>query len=83
MSGGLDSSSIVGMARALYRDGVLPATRFETYSLIYPPPADEREYIRAVADTPTPSLLDRDSALAQVKRYKDVPDHPDDAVSNS
>ena len=90
LSGGLDSSSIVGMAQALYRDSVVPATRFETYSLIYPPPADEREYIRAVVEmwnlksnTPAPTLLDLDTAQGQVLRHQDIPDRPNGAMWNS
>ncbi|MGH7914233.1 MAG: asparagine synthase-related protein [Candidatus Binataceae bacterium] len=90
LSGGLDSSSIVGMAQALYRDGVVSATRFETYSLIYPPPADEREYIRAVvrmwgleSNTPAPTTPDFGTALEQVLRYRDIPDGPNDVMANS
>ncbi len=90
LSGGLDSSSIVGMAEKLYRGGGVPAARFETYSLIYPPPADEREYIRAVVEmwglesnTPTPTLLDLDTSLAQVLRYQDIPDRPNGAMWDS
>jgi asparagine synthase (glutamine-hydrolysing) len=90
LSGGLDSSSIVGVAQALYGEGVVPATRFETYSLIYPPPADEREYIQAViemwklkSNTPAPTLLDLDTCLEQVRRYQDIPDRPNGAMWDS
>ena len=90
LSGGLDSSSIVGMAQALYREGAAPPTRFETYSLIYPPPADEGEYIRAVVEmwdlksnTPTPTQLDLETAVEQVVRYRDIPDRPNGAMWNS
>lgn len=50
LSGGLDSSSVVGMAHALYRDGAATAHGFETFSLVFPGlSCDESAYIQDVA----------------------------------
>ncbi len=50
LSGGIDSSSIVSVARRLRCDAVPPAPPLHTFSALYPttPRADEREYIDAV-----------------------------------
>jgi asparagine synthase (glutamine-hydrolysing) len=83
LSGGLDSSSVIGMAQTLYRDGVVPPARFETYSLILPPPADEREFIGAVvrmwglsSNTPTPYVPDLPFLVDQVRRFHALPETP-------
>ncbi len=50
LSGGLDSSSIVGMVEALRAEGTVTLPGFETYSLAFPGLAcDERPYVDAVA----------------------------------
>lgn len=83
LSGGLDSSSIVGMAQTLYRDGVAPRARVETYSLILPPPADEREFIDEVvrmwglsSNRPTPCVPDLEFLTDQVRRFHALPETP-------
>ena len=50
LSGGIDSSSIVSVARRLRCDAVPPAPPLHTFSALYPttPGADEHEYIDAV-----------------------------------
>ncbi len=49
LSGGLDSSSIVCVARTLCEEGVGPQTGFETFSLLFDGlPCDERRYIAEV-----------------------------------
>lgn len=51
LSGGLDSSSVVGTAQSLYGAGAAVDAGFETFSLAFPGLAcDESVYIRAVAD---------------------------------
>ena len=46
LSGGLDSSSVVVMAHALYRSGEASNLGFETFSEMFPPgPSDEAAYI--------------------------------------
>lgn len=87
LSGGLDSSSIVGMAQSLYRDGVVPRARFETYSMLLPPPADEREFIGEVvrmwglsSNTPAPCVPDQSFLIDQVRRFHALPDAPNAIV---
>ncbi len=49
LSGGLDSSSVVGLAQSLFRQGQLAENNFETFSLIFPGlGCDESQYIQAV-----------------------------------
>ncbi len=49
LSGGLDSSSVVGLAQSLIHQGRLPENNFETFSLVFPGfGCDESEYIQAV-----------------------------------
>ena len=51
LSGGLDSSSVVGLAQSLFRQGKLPENNFETFSLVFPGfGCDEGEYIQAVIE---------------------------------
>ncbi len=51
LSGGLDSSSVVGLAQSLFRQGKLPENNFETFSLVFPGlGCDESEYIQAVVE---------------------------------
>src|SRR5579864_8002090 len=46
LSGGLDSSLVVGTVQRLFREGVTPAPRFETFSIKFDDPqADERGFI--------------------------------------
>lgn len=51
LSGGLDSSSVVGMTQSLYAGGQAADHGFETFSLIFPGLAcDEQPFIDAVTD---------------------------------
>jgi asparagine synthase (glutamine-hydrolysing) len=84
LSGGLDSSSVVGMAQKLMRDGRVPKARFETFSLWFShPDSDERRYIKDVVDMwnlvsnrVEPRIADLATYAEQVRRYKDFPAHP-------
>ena len=50
LSGGLDSSMVIGTAQQLFREGLSPRPRFETFSLRFDDPeADERGFIGDVA----------------------------------
>lgn len=88
LSGGLDSSSVVGMVYSLAREGALPAEcGFETFSNEFDDPeCDEREYYNAVAEfcgfksNPVASpLLDFDVYLSSVRDHLDFCDYPNDA----
>jgi asparagine synthase (glutamine-hydrolysing) len=84
LSGGLDSSSIVGVAAALVREGRVAGDAFETYTLDFThPAADERRWVDDVARTcgipvhrfspdrhALPTLADEVAAL------QDFPDMP-------
>jgi asparagine synthase (glutamine-hydrolysing) len=83
LSGGLDSSSVVGMARSL-------GASVDTYSLVFPhdPLADERPYIEDVArrwNVPShcivPPALDGNVCRAHVARRRDTLDLPADLAS--
>lgn len=84
LSGGLDSSSVVGMAQSLYREGALAYPGFETFSLAFPGlPCDESNYINDVvrmwdikANVVCPAESDTSCYADQVRRYHDVPDYP-------
>ena len=90
LSGGLDSSSVVGVAQSLYRDGVLADPGFEAFSLVFPGIAcDETVYIRDVArmwglkyNTVSPEQSDASRYAKQVRRYHDFPDTPNGAISD-
>ncbi len=82
LSGGLDSSSVVCMARALERS-------FETFSLVFPdvPEADERQYIEAVATrvgAPSHLLANAPIDAGDYRRRAawraDLPELPSDAI---
>jgi asparagine synthase (glutamine-hydrolysing) len=85
LSGGLDSSSVVGMSQSLLRAGTVSTSRFETFSTIYSDPrCDERPYIDDVVgmwnlkehrvDAREPGL----STFADKShRYRDLAGYPD------
>ncbi len=51
LSGGLDSSSVVGLAQSMFGNGQLAENNFETFSLIFPGlECDESEYIQSVVE---------------------------------
>jgi asparagine synthase (glutamine-hydrolysing) len=88
LSGGVDSSSIVGMAAEMVRAGKISAKPLETFSLLFPyADCDERDYIREVveftgfeANYADPLTLDRAACVASVARYKDFVDYPNGAM---
>ncbi|HZC47399.1 MAG TPA: asparagine synthase-related protein, partial [Candidatus Acidoferrum sp.] len=84
LSGGLDSSSIVSVARLLQDQGKAPCDGFESYSEVFPGlPCDETEYIKAVAsrcgvplNLELPTLPSEVDLAAQVRQFKDFPNYP-------
>jgi asparagine synthase (glutamine-hydrolysing) len=84
LSGGIDSSSIVSVARLLQASGDARCDGFESYSQVFPGlSCDESDYIKAVAakcgvalnlelSTP-PSEVD---LAAQVREFRDFPNYP-------
>jgi asparagine synthase (glutamine-hydrolysing) len=88
LSGGLDSSSVVGMAQQLMRDGAVAPQGFQTLSTVFPGlPCDESRFIREVVDRwnlsahllpetePDPTMYAR-----QVAHLADFPDFPNSAM---
>ncbi len=90
LSGGLDSSSVVGMAQSLLRDGAATERGFETFSLIFPGlPCDERPYIHDVvrmwgltSNALCPEPMDRTGMVRQIRQHLDFPDYPNHAMSD-
>jgi len=88
LSGGVDSSSIVGMAEAMRREGAIAAAPFETYSILFDEPSvDERAYIFDVvamlsltANYIEPIALDLPALAASVCRFKEFPEYPNGAI---
>ncbi len=78
LSGGLDSSLVVGTVQRLLREGVSPAPRFETFSIKFDDPqADERSYIGDVAtmwgletNWSPPFYAKSSDFLADIRRYR-------------
>jgi asparagine synthase (glutamine-hydrolysing) len=91
LSGGLDSSSVVGMAQHLIQNGSVTVPRFETTALVFAEPeSDEHEYIAQMEAMwglkflpVQPSQLDLTSCLTQTRRYRDIPDYPNSAMADS
>jgi asparagine synthase (glutamine-hydrolysing) len=90
LSGGVDSTSIVGMLEAMRRDGTL-TTPFETYSLLYDDPTmDERPYIfdavKMLGLTPNyfdPFVLDLGTAIRSVLRFREFTEYPNGSTWHS
>jgi asparagine synthase (glutamine-hydrolysing) len=84
LSGGLDSSCVVGSAVSVLRADRAPAASFETFSLVFPGrPYDERPFIDAVSDfwripghLVTPARPSADALWASIDRTWDLPDPP-------
>jgi asparagine synthase (glutamine-hydrolysing) len=89
LSGGLDSTSIVGMAASMHRAGTVPP--FETYSMLFDEPSvDERAYIHETvamlgleANYFDPFLLDLPAATASIIRFKEFTEYPNGAIWHS
>lgn len=90
LSGGLDSSSVVGMVQSLYRAGELADPGFETFSMLFPGlPCDESAYIQDVvrkwgikSNTVYPKESDASRYATQVQRYHDFPNYPNGSMSD-
>ena len=90
LSGGLDSSSVVGVAQSLYREGAIGDRGFETFSLVFPGrPCDESAYIQDVvqmwalkSNAVYPEESDPPDYTAQVRRYHDFPDYPNGSMAD-
>jgi len=89
LSGGLDSSSVVGLIQSLHREGTVQGQGFETFSLIFPGrPCDERSYIQDVVQLwdLKSNLVDEYRAapndlLRQIRQQRDFPDHPNETMA--
>jgi asparagine synthase (glutamine-hydrolysing) len=90
LSGGLDSSSVVGMAQRLLREGAAADRGFETFSLIFQGlPCDERPYIHEVvrmwgltSNMLPPEPMDQAGMVRQIRQHLDFPDYPNHAMSD-
>jgi asparagine synthase (glutamine-hydrolysing) len=88
LSGGLDSSTVVGVAQSLRRRGEFSDDRFETFSLCFDDPAcDERKYFEAVIDmcgvdahVLKPHPLDMATLVSVIRRYRNFGEHPTSAI---
>jgi asparagine synthase (glutamine-hydrolysing) len=92
LSGGVDSSSVAAVASHLMKNTVNPVTRLEALSLVFPGQSDcdESEYIRDAvlssalpARRSTPTIRSTAQYLADVLQFRDFPDYPNGAMSNS
>jgi asparagine synthase (glutamine-hydrolysing) len=89
LSGGIDSSSIVGMVEALRAEGAVTLPGFETFSLAFPGLAcDERPYVDAVARRwnlaphfSEAAVLDRGFYETQVRADFSLPQVPNGTMS--
>lgn len=90
LSGGVDSSSVTGLAHELLCAGAVPCNGIETFSLAVPGPDDESPFFnqvverwklpahRVVAGAPAPGQF-RDEAA----RFFDIPTYPNSAIGDS
>jgi asparagine synthase (glutamine-hydrolysing) len=91
LSGGLDSSSVVGMAESLLRTEEGVGAGVNAYSLVFPGlPCDESTHISSVLDrwklerhAVPPDFPGPEYYAAQIRQTADVPDYPNGAMANS
>ncbi len=91
LSGGLDSSSVVGFLQAAYQSRPQHNDRFLTFSLVFPGlSCDESSFIDDVvtqghfsSQRLLPQVPTLNGFLGDVLCYQDLPDHPNGAMSNS
>jgi asparagine synthase (glutamine-hydrolysing) len=90
LSGGLDSSSVVGMAQYLIREGSVPARGFESFSAVFPGlRCDETPYIRDVSDmwglhsNRIVPKIDTGRFAGEVREHKYVPTDPTGRLADS
>ena len=90
LSGGLDSSLVVGTVQRLLREGVSPPARFETFSIKFDDPqADERGFIGDVAamwgletNWSAPFYAKFPDYLAEIRRYRYLGCRPNSTMDN-
>ena len=90
LSGGLDSTSVVGMANSLRREGKVADAPFETFSLLFEhPDLDERRYIYETvemlgltANYPAPVPVDLEMCAENTLRYRDFTEYPNGGMWN-
>ncbi len=90
LSGGLDSTSVVGMASLLRREGKVGDASFETFSLLFDhPDLDERAYIfetvkmiGLTANYPEPAPIDLAMCVETSRRYRDFTEYPNGGMWN-
>jgi asparagine synthase (glutamine-hydrolysing) len=90
LSGGLDSTSVVGMASWLRREGKVADSSFETFSLLFDhPDLDERSYIfetvemlGLTANYPGPVPVDLPMCVEAVRRFRDFTEYPNGGMWN-
>lgn len=90
LSGGLDSTAVVGMADLLRREGKVANAPFETFSLLFDhPDLDERAYIfetverlGLTANYPPPMPVDFAMCAETVRRYRDFTEYPNGGMWN-
>lgn len=88
VSGGLDSSSILGMTHHLMSTGAIAASKPAVYSLLSRnPDADEQSFLNEVTgmwgDTAHGVSMDgvaADPLMVQARRLRDIPDFPNSSV---
>ena len=88
LSGGLDSSLVVGTIQRLLREGATPAPRFETFSIKFDDPqADERGFIEDVAalwglqtNWSPPFFAKFSDFMADIKRYRSFTARPNSVM---
>lgn len=87
LSGGLDSTSVTGMASQLIRDGAASVSGFETFSNLFSESnADERAYSdEAARFCAVPNnrihgkVIDLASYIGAIRKYRDFPGYPNSA----
>jgi asparagine synthase (glutamine-hydrolysing) len=90
LSGGLDSTSVVGMANSLRREGKVADAPFETFSLLFDhPDLDERSYIfetvemlGLTANYPEPVPVDLPMCVEALRRFRDFTEYPNGGMWN-
>ncbi|WP_447972599.1 asparagine synthase (glutamine-hydrolyzing) [Nitrospira sp. Kam-Ns4a] len=90
LSGGLDSSSVVGVAQTLYRDGLAADQGFETFSLVFPGlPCDERPFIEEVerlwgltSNRARPEAWEPTAWANCARQSQDFPGYPNGTMAN-
>ncbi|HVC43712.1 MAG TPA: asparagine synthase-related protein [Candidatus Binataceae bacterium] len=90
LSGGVDSTSVVGMAEALRREGRVAGGRLETFSLLFDhPDLDERAYIEETvrmldlaANYPAPMPVTFEMCVETTARYRDFSEYPNGGMWN-